>query len=619
LKGEKRMKKITSLAIIVILCLSTFSMIALQTKAEPDETPLEVAEKAACYVIGQAVPENGGCKWSDRTDDVARVGDFLVLLHEKTGNSTYLDYAKCAAQWLISKAFPSAGGYMWWLDGWRLSSTVYYVGEFLLKMYKVTGNSTYFDYAKGAAQWMVAMAEPEDGGLFIPYNPPGKFGSQAAHGISPGREAQTVTFLLHMYQETGNTTYLTYVKGMAEWLISGPDKEVEYGGYKWRHNRPYSSIYPFGTNAMIAHFFYETYQELGNATYLEHANGIVQWILSQAVPDDGGYKWPRFPGTTDYYLLPLMEYPFYHVNDLLLVGYSITSNSTYLEYAKKHADWVLSQAISESGGYKFPYVEGDSRYDAYQNARAYNFLSWMSDVTGEASYSGYADGALTWIINNATVTDGCYKWKTIPSPPYYPWLFSGGASGIGYYLISAPSPVSRAYINIDPDTLNLKSQGKWITAYIELPEGYDVSDIDVSTVMLNGEIQAELHPTEIGDYDTDGIPDLMVKFSRADLISSIYHTLGIRHENVTLTITGQLADGTPFEGSYNIEVMFGGDADLSGYVETADFFRWRENFGKTPDQCPPSVYPDFDDNGLVETNDFFIWRENFGATIPSPP
>jgi hypothetical protein len=58
---------------------------------------------------------------------------------------------------------------------------------------------------------------------------------------------------------------------------------------------------------------------------------------------------------------------------------------------------------------------------------------------------------------------------------------------------------------------------------------------------------------------------------------------------------------------------------LNGYVETADFFRWRENFGRTPDQCPPSVYPDFDDNGLVETDDFFIWRENFGATVPSPP
>jgi hypothetical protein len=192
--------------------------------------------------------------------------------------------------------------------------------------------------------------------------------------------------------------------------------------------------------------------------------------------------------------------------------------------------------------------------------------------------------------------------------------------GLGNVNVTVnPPPTTIASVSICPIRLNLRSKGKWITCHIELPEGYDVSDIDISTVMLNDEIQAELHPTEIGDYDSDGIPDLMVKFNRAALTSHIYHTLGIRHENVTLTITGQLTDGTPFEGSDTVEVMFGGDADLSGYVETVDFFIWRENFGKTPDQCPPSVYPDFDDNGLVDTSDFFIWRENFGATVPSPP
>jgi len=192
--------------------------------------------------------------------------------------------------------------------------------------------------------------------------------------------------------------------------------------------------------------------------------------------------------------------------------------------------------------------------------------------------------------------------------------------GLGNVNVTAnPRPTTTASISICPTRLNLRSRGRWITVRIELPEGYDVSDIDISTVKLNGEIQAELHPTEIGDYDSDGIPDLMVKFNRAALTSHVYHTLGIRHENVTLTITGQLTDGTPFEGSDTVEVMFGGDADLSGYVETADFFIWRENWGNASDQYPPSVYPDFDDNGLVETDDFFIWRENFGATVPSPP
>jgi hypothetical protein len=34
--------------------------------------------------------------------------------------------------------------------------------------------------------------------------------------------------------------------------------------------------------------------------------------------------------------------------------------------------------------------------------------------------------------------------------------------------------------------------------------------------MLEGTIPAEDHPTEIGDYDDDGITDLMIKFDRAN-------------------------------------------------------------------------------------------------------
>lgn len=81
---------------------------------------------------------------------------------------------------------------------------------------------------------------------------------------------------------------------------------------------------------------------------------------------------------------------------------------------------------------------------------------------------------------------------------------------------TAPA-ILEATLDIDPDTLNLESNGRWITAYIELPSGYDVSRIVIPSLRLNGIISAELSPTEIGDYDADGIPDLMVKFDRASL------------------------------------------------------------------------------------------------------
>jgi len=117
------------------------------------------------------------------------------------------------------------------------------------------------------------------------------------------------------------------------------------------------------------------------------------------------------------------------------------------------------------------------------------------------------------------------------------------------YPLMEPWGVVPATVEIYPETLSLHSVfGRWIKAYIELPEGYDVSDIDISTVRLNDEVPAETHPTSIGDYDHDGIPDLMIKFKRIDAMKSIFRT----GEN-TLTVSGEMIR-FPFEGSDTIRV-----------------------------------------------------------------
>ena len=112
-------------------------------------------------------------------------------------------------------------------------------------------------------------------------------------------------------------------------------------------------------------------------------------------------------------------------------------------------------------------------------------------------------------------------------------------------------PVS-ATVDIDPNELNLDAHGKWITAYIELPSGYDVNDIAISSVELyddGNSVEAKLKPTKIGDYDLDGAPDLMVKFDRADVAFWFSPD-----EIKTLTLTGTV--GTIcFEGSDTITAI----------------------------------------------------------------
>ena len=117
-------------------------------------------------------------------------------------------------------------------------------------------------------------------------------------------------------------------------------------------------------------------------------------------------------------------------------------------------------------------------------------------------------------------------------------------------LSGSAMQIALVTVDFDPDTLNLKSKGKVVTVYIELPEGYDVDDIDISTVMLNGIVPALAHPTDVGDYDSDGVPDLMVKFDRSD----VQDVLEPGNE-VEVTVSGQLTDGTTFEGTDTIRVI----------------------------------------------------------------
>lgn len=115
--------------------------------------------------------------------------------------------------------------------------------------------------------------------------------------------------------------------------------------------------------------------------------------------------------------------------------------------------------------------------------------------------------------------------------------------GIGADSLSIDVQPIPAAINCDPNTLNLKSNGQWITCYIELPESYDVWQIDGSTIYLNkapaylgkeGWATAKSNESNIKDYDNDGTLERMVKFDR-EAIQKI-----LKEGEQTLTLTGKV-------------------------------------------------------------------------------
>jgi len=99
-----------------------------------------------------------------------------------------------------------------------------------------------------------------------------------------------------------------------------------------------------------------------------------------------------------------------------------------------------------------------------------------------------------------------------------------------------------AGVTFDKKRLDLNSSGI-LKAFITLPEGYDVANISVSTVECEGA------PAFDGGSIIPGKQALEVKFKIPDLV-------GVpTGDAVLLTVTGELYDGTPFEGSNTLKVV----------------------------------------------------------------
>ncbi|MFX0002463.1 MAG: hypothetical protein ACFE9C_00970 [Candidatus Hodarchaeota archaeon] len=110
-----------------------------------------------------------------------------------------------------------------------------------------------------------------------------------------------------------------------------------------------------------------------------------------------------------------------------------------------------------------------------------------------------------------------------------------------------------AICDINPIKLNMKSKGKFITVYLEIANDYDVYDIILEEILLNDFLNFEMKPFNIGDWDNDDIPDLMIKFDRSAVISFLLTLEPLQFWEVT--ITGKLFDGVKFKATSVIELL----------------------------------------------------------------
>jgi hypothetical protein len=98
------------------------------------------------------------------------------------------------------------------------------------------------------------------------------------------------------------------------------------------------------------------------------------------------------------------------------------------------------------------------------------------------------------------------------------------------------NPTLRASVDIKPNTLNLKSKGKWMSCNIDLPNGYIVQDIELDSIKLENTIS-----TKWGEIQDS---TLIVKFKK-NQVTEMFNSINGR---VKLKVEGQLSNGTQFIG-----------------------------------------------------------------------
>lgn len=109
-------------------------------------------------------------------------------------------------------------------------------------------------------------------------------------------------------------------------------------------------------------------------------------------------------------------------------------------------------------------------------------------------------------------------------------------------------------VTLVPQILNLASNGRWITAHIEMPNGYSASEVDLSSIRINGVVPID--PTCTPEI---GISDLTVKFDRLAVASLLENAANLIEDTgkfyqAQLTVSGTIS-GNPFSSMCTLRVI----------------------------------------------------------------
>lgn len=196
----------------------------------------------------------------------------------------------------------------------------------------------------------------------------------------------------------------------------------------------------------------------------------------------------------------------------IIVGNNITQNYRGIILSSTDSTLIYHNNIIENTIQVSTHYSSDSWYHPeLLEGNYWSDYSGVDDGSGTGKHSVAGDG----------IGDTDIPW---PGPEFdlYPFV-----RPYGWITVEASN------VDIDPDTLNLNSKGEWITCYIQLPQPYDVGQIDISSVKLW--LNDKSFSASWGDIQYN---ILSVKFDREAIVSYLEEQ-GIEGE-IAVTVTGDV-------------------------------------------------------------------------------
>ena len=219
------------------------------------------------------------------------IGSFFIDLQQATGNSTYKWWALNVSNYLINVADTSGVGASWKKDSqdsslkrtgkWR---GVAGIGDFLLDIYQKYGNTVAYEYANKTFDWLYDVSKIDQGGyVWDDEIDDGEDSTGFGFGV-----AGISTFLWRLSNITGNNTHLAVARGALQYLISNASGAEEKVWWEASSVGSPNQVSSKGDGmAGIGEAFLYALNYTTNTTYSDIiVEGIYTWFVKTELRND---------------------------------------------------------------------------------------------------------------------------------------------------------------------------------------------------------------------------------------------------------------------------------------------------------------------------------------------